>query len=142
MSGLFGFWLSCLSSCLAVTYTLQGNPIYFLVCQVELAEIMLWSVISALPGGRKEQAFVYYSLKKVYTTAPQHLAHGKSAHKHPCPVGTAVLSSPHQETPGGKPISDTLPPGWEQWQSSQDESALFIWQVLNSCCCILGPDVL
>lgn len=85
----------------------------FWFAKLNFAEIILWPVISALPSGRQEQAFVYYSLEEVHTTDPQHLVHGKSSHKHPCPVGIACFlfflpgDTERQTDPDG-----TLPPGW------------------------------
>lgn len=68
-------------------------------------------------GDKNRHLFVCYSLGKAYTTALRHLAHRQSAHKHPHPVGIAVLSSPHHETPGGKPIlMELCLQDGEEWQ--------------------------
>lgn len=85
----------------------------FWCAKLNFAEIILWPVMTALPGRRQEQAFVYYSLEEVHTTAPQHLAHGKSSHKHPCPVGIArfLFFPPGDTNPASDP-DGTPPPGW------------------------------
>lgn len=99
------------------------------------------SFMPYLVGDKNGHLFVCYSLGKADTTAPWHLAYLQSAHKRPRPVRIAVLSSPHQETWGGKPILMASASRMGK-SGSQEGSALFIRQVPSSCCCTLRPDVL
>lgn len=142
MSGwLVWFWFSCLFSCLGSPILYRETQYTFWFAKLNFAEIMLWSVISAQHGGRQELVFVYYSWKK-FTQQLHSTWRTVSQHTSILALWGLLFSLLHTRR-----HQEANPSPWHSASrmgksGSQDESALFIWQVLNSCCCTLGADVL
>lgn len=88
---------------------LSGEAQYiFWFAKLNFAEIIPWPVVRALPGGKRELAFVYSSLGEVQAT--DHSTWPMVSH-HTSILALLewpVFSSSHQETPGGKPILTVL----------------------------------